>query len=199
MYKQKLNLRLSGVYLIVLCALLFVGCGKSEEVKKSKPKKKAAKKVKEKEYNGKTTAEWIKQLEDDDDYLLDSAMTNLEWIDESAVPLLITALQDPDVLGKKRWRAAEVLGKIGDASAIPVLIKSLQDKDHLVRTRSAFALADIGKPAVDPLIKMLCGKDKLARSLAYLALEKMDKPAVPGLIKLLREGVKERKITAITL
>jgi HEAT repeat protein len=51
-----------------------------------------------------------------------------------------------------RWKAAEVLGRIGDPAAVEALIDTLWDDDSRVRLKAAWVLGQIGDPrALRPL------------------------------------------------
>ncbi|MGB2842281.1 MAG: HEAT repeat domain-containing protein [Halobacteriota archaeon] len=81
-----------------------------------------------------------------------------EWAEltrlgEPAVEPLIQALEDES--WEVRKRAAEVLGKIGDARAVEPLIQALKDEYWNVNKKAEEALGEIGEPAVEPLIQAL--------------------------------------------
>jgi hypothetical protein len=91
---------------------------------------------------------------------------------EIALVPLIKALGDGgwDV----RWRAAEALGKIGDARAVEPLIGMLSDDNQWVRYYAAEALGEIGDTrAVEPLITALGDEDEYVRGAAKEALRKL--------------------------
>jgi hypothetical protein len=79
----------------------------------------------------------------------------LDFNKQGEVPIehLISALKDenPDL----RWRAATVLGDIGDAKAVEPLVKALEDNYEPARFAAEEALARIGDKAVEPLIDAL--------------------------------------------
>lgn len=82
------------------------------------------------------------------------AVDVLVEIGEPTVKPLIQYLKDEDF----HFRAivAEILGKIKDPRAIEPLIQLLKDEKNLyVRAEAVWALANIGKPAVDPLSQAL--------------------------------------------
>jgi hypothetical protein len=83
---------------------------------------------------------------------------------------LVAALKDPkdDV----RHRAADALGKIGDA-AVPALAAALNDPDKDVRRHAADALGKIGDAAVPALAAALNDPDEDVRHRAAGALESL--------------------------
>ena len=86
-----------------------------------------------------------------------------------------------------RGKAAKVLGDKKDPSAIEPLIASLGDRDYSI-DGAAEALANIGKPAVDPLMVALNNKDKDVRRGAVEALRKIKDPrAIEPLIAVLKD------------
>ncbi|HOT98679.1 MAG TPA: serine hydrolase [bacterium] len=100
---------------------------------------------------------------------------------QSALPDLITALQDsnPNV----RECCAIALGKLAPKAerAIPSLIRSLSDSDANVRWYATLALGRYGvlaAPAVDDLFGLLYDRDDDVRWAAYLALSKIDHTAL---------------------
>ncbi|MFA4859615.1 HEAT repeat domain-containing protein [Methanoregula sp.] len=65
----------------------------------------------------------------------------------------IGMLSDDDEMN--RWKAAEVLGRIGDTAAVAPLIDTLWDEDARVRLKAAWALGMIGDPeALRPLQRL---------------------------------------------
>jgi len=63
-----------------------------------------------------------------------------------------------------RKEAAYVLGKIKDERAVGPLIEALiLDLDMVVRKEVAWALENIGEPAVEPLIEVLKDEDSVVR------------------------------------
>ena len=100
-----------------------------------------------------------------------------------------------------RRAAAEALEKIGDPQAIPALIEALKDEDRDVRRTAAWALGQIGPPAVPALIQALRDEKWEVRQAAAEALEKIGDPqATPALIQALRdEDVGVRRVAAKAL
>jgi hypothetical protein len=68
---------------------------------------------------------------------------------ESAVSILIEALEDPD--RRVRSQAASLIGRMGSKTdaAVPALSQGLGDKDQLVQSSAALALEEIGPEALD--------------------------------------------------
>lgn len=97
--------------------------------------------------------------------------------DARAVGPLIQALEDED--GDVRSSAAYALGVIGDERAVEPLIQALNDTS-IVRERHgipigvqghvAWALTDIGKPAIEPLIRVIQQKSGDTQEKAIIIL-----------------------------
>ena len=111
---------------------------------------------------------------------------------KEAIPHLIIALEDENVVVKSS--TAWALGKIGPGAkeAIPHLIIALKDKNYYVRKCAVDALGNIGpgaKEAVPALISAL--KDEIAcvRESAGQALGKIGKDAVPELLNALQKAL----------
>jgi len=103
--------------------------------------------------------------------------------DHLAVEPLIESLKDKDYMVKQN--AADALGKLKDISSIDPLIKVMSD--GAVRKHAAFALVEIGSPALDSLAKALqTNPDEEVRRMMVLILSDIgDKRAVPALKKAL--------------
>ena len=71
-------------------------------------------------------------------------------IGEPAVEALTRALNDQDWL--IRMRAAQALGRIGDASAVEALTQALKDKDRRVRevAKRTLEMIELGKSGAEP-------------------------------------------------
>ena len=96
---------------------------------------------------------------------------------------LIAALKDPDE--SVRWRAAEVLGQLGDGRAIEPLVDAvLKDPNNIVRWHIAETLEQLGDGrAVEPLIAALKDPDGSVRRRAAEVLGQLrDGRAVEPLI-----------------
>src|SRR4028118_350071 len=94
--------------------------------------------------NPKEIASLIEKLKTNDDREFDAAIEKLGEIGEPAIPALMAALQDKNLLVRRS--AAEALTQIG-RPAIPALVKALKDSDANVRSMAAYALASIGAEA----------------------------------------------------
>jgi len=109
-----------------------------------------------------------------------------ELHDPRAVEPLAAILADGE--SGVRWKAAESLGKMGDAAVEP-LISSLSDENEDVRWMAALALGEIGNPqAVQPLLDLLNDRDPYVRSRAAIALGKIGEPAEDALREALLSG-----------
>lgn len=71
----------------------------------------------------------------------------------AAVPVLIEALNDPDV--RVRWEAAKSLHMIRDPRAIPALVKALRDDSFSVSWLAAEALVRLGSQSLAPVLQDL--------------------------------------------
>jgi HEAT repeat protein len=100
------------------------------------------------------------------------ALAKLGPVAASAVPVLLEQLKGHEP--RRRFTAAEALGRIGAASAVPDLVTALKDEDSRVRSSAAQALGRIGAEAgsaVPALAAMLKeDADAHARALAARAL-----------------------------
>ncbi|NLA39184.1 MAG: HEAT repeat domain-containing protein [Methanomicrobiales archaeon] len=100
-----------------------------------------------------------------------------------------------------RWMAAVALGDIADPAAIPALAEALNDEDAYVRSRSALALAAIGKPTEEMLITSLSTGSERVRWGAALALGRIGgAEAIGALIGALHdpgEDVRRRAVSAL--
>jgi HEAT repeat protein len=72
----------------------------------------------------------------------------------------------------KRWKAAEILGRLKDPVAVDPLIDSLWDEDSRVRLKAAWALGRIGdRRATAPLRRLYRMENEGAREIIAEALE----------------------------
>ncbi|MDF0552464.1 HEAT repeat domain-containing protein [Kamptonema sp. UHCC 0994] len=158
----------------------------------------------------------IAKLKSNDERELNAAIEKLRKIGEPAIPALIQALGDKNLLVRRS--AGEVLGKIGKP-AIPALVQALKDSDVQIRRRAANVLAIIidstritysnwekspeAKTVVSALIPLLKDSDANVLSSAAEALGNIGaeaKTAVPALISLLKDSNAEvRRSAAIAL
>ena len=89
---------------------------------------------------------------------------------------LITALNDSNL--SVQWRASEALEKLKEPSVLP-LIDALENGDNNVRSKSAWALGEIGdERAIIPLIKHLGDENQTVSWKTTLALAKFGKNAL---------------------
>jgi HEAT repeat protein len=71
-----------------------------------------------------------------------------------------------------RWKAAEMLGRIGDTDAVEELIGTLWDDDARVRLKAAWALGEIGDArAIHPLQRLYRMETEGAQEIIKEALE----------------------------
>jgi HEAT repeat protein len=102
-----------------------------------------------------------------------TAVEALEKIGKPAVEPLIEVLKvaHKDI----RYRAALVLGNIGDARAVRPLIEALKDKDWFTRDEAARSLEKIGEPVVELLTQAFGDEDKDIQKSAKKVLERIQK------------------------
>ena len=73
-----------------------------------------------------------------------------------------------------RWKAAEMLGRIGDPAAVGPLIDTLWDDDARVRLKAAWALGQIGDPqALRPLQRLYRMENEGGQEIIAEALEEI--------------------------
>jgi len=73
-----------------------------------------------------------------------------------------------------RWKAAEVLGRIGDPVAVEALIDTLWDDDSRVRLKAAWALGQIGdQRAIRPLQRLYRMENEWGQEIIAQALEEI--------------------------
>lgn len=73
-----------------------------------------------------------------------------------------------------RWKAAEVLGRMGDPAAVEALIDTLWDDDSRVRLKAAWALGQIGdQRALRPLQRLYRMENEGAQEIIAEALEEI--------------------------
>jgi HEAT repeat protein len=132
----------------------------------------------------------IAALEDENPEVSDEAVEALAEIGTPAVNPLMNGLKRKK--RQLRKKAAEALGKIGDAAAVDLLIIALKDDDWRVAKASSVALGKIGdKRAVSPLIEALEDKDSNVREGSAEALGKIgNKRSVDPLIAALEDDIK---------
>jgi HEAT repeat protein len=75
-----------------------------------------------------------------------------------------------------RWKAAEMLGRIGDAAAVEELIGALWDDDARVRLKAAWALGRIGDArAIHPLQRLYRMENEWAQEIIREALDAINR------------------------
>lgn len=116
----------------------------------------------------------IQKLKDKDSDVRWKAADKLARIGTPAVAPLITALRNEDA-DIRLW-VASILGKIKDPRAIEPLIVALKDDNSDVRDKAAWALSQIGLPAVELLIDALNSENLNVRKGATWALTQIKDP-----------------------
>jgi HEAT repeat protein len=79
--------------------------------------------------------------------------------DARAVEPLLAALQDKDEHAAVRGMAAETLAALQASEAVSPLVSALRDEEVEVRFWAAFALGELGSPAVIPHLEELAERD----------------------------------------
>jgi HEAT repeat protein len=91
----------------------------------------------------------------------------------------IALLSDDDE--GSRWKAAEMLGRIGDTDAVEELIGTLWDDDARVRLKAAWALGEIGDArAIHPLQRLYRMEDEGAQEIIREALDTINRQRSVG-------------------
>jgi HEAT repeat protein len=177
-YRQRLVAVIALSFLSFTSPLLLTGNAVAENLSASKA-------------NPEEIASLIEKLKTNDERELDAAIKKLGKIGEPAIPALMKALQDKNLLVRRS--AAQVLAKIGPP-AIPDLAKALNNPDADVRSRAAYALGGIGaeaKTALPQLVFLLQDSNADVRSSAAYALGGIGaeaKTALPQLVFLLQDS-----------
>ena len=106
------------------------------------------------------------------------------YLQAADIDKLVQQLNDGDLI--VRLHAIKALGDMKDASTVESLISNL--KDDKCGCTAANALAEIGKPSVEPLITALRSESPIARKNAAIALGKInDASSVKSLIITLKD------------
>lgn len=101
--------------------------------------------------NEELVAALIRALDNTEVRVRSAAMGALRVLGTVAVEPLITALRHPHP--EVRWRAARILGDLGEPRASEPLVARLQDPERVVRDNSAVALANLkDSRAFEPLL-----------------------------------------------
>lgn len=136
-----------------------------------------------------------------DDAVAPRIVAVLVNLNTASVPVLATALEDPNV--NVRIHAAHALRDIGPAAdeARPALFKALTDPEDKIRVSAAEAIVRIGPGLGDeePLIAALKDKDGVVRGYAAVALGKRGNNALeaaPSLVKLLSDTSEDARAGA---
>jgi HEAT repeat protein len=103
-----------------------------------------------------------------------------------AVPKLLDVLRNPN--SGFRWRAVEILGRLGDKRALPDLVDALGDKDSIIRKHSVRALGKIGDAnEMSYLVNALGDEAEDVRAEAATALGEIGHNAVTELVAALED------------
>ena len=177
-YRQRLITVIALSFLSFTSPLLLTRNAVAESVSAPKP-------------SSKEISSLIEKLKTNDERELDAAIKKLGKIGEPAIPALMKALQDKNLLVRRS--AADVLRQIG-RPAIPDLAKALNNPNADVRSNAAYALGRIGaeaKTALPQLVPLLQDSNADVRSNAAYALGRIGaeaKTALPQLVPLLKDS-----------
>jgi len=138
------------------------------------------------------TVKYLNDLSSDNYDDAADAMEGLVTRGGKVVAPLCESLANPRD-ARLRWRAAEVLGEIGDRRALEPLIQAIKDQDPDVRAAAARALGEIRDPkAIEPLIAALGDEEPPVQIAAVLALGEFDDTSsVTPLIDLFQRSMPE--------
>ena len=140
-------------------------------------------------------AEHIARLNDKNEEVRRANVDSLIKIGIPAVRALVEALTVTD--SSVRWRAAYILGKIGDVSVVPALVELLKDERPNIRLCAVAALRKFGIPAIPVLIETLADTDITVRSDAALGLVRIGDSAIPALLDTMRSPDAQARTFAI--
>ncbi|MFN3650534.1 MAG: HEAT repeat domain-containing protein [Armatimonadota bacterium] len=134
-----------------------------------------------------TVSEALQELAGDYRWRASRAAELLTASGGAAVPGLCELLRTGSV--RARWRAATVLGQIGDPAAVPALEEALDDRHALVRERSAEALLALGATGV--LARAAETGSVEVRRRAVLTLRRLSEPVA---IRALARAIEDRDV-----
>ncbi len=124
----------------------------------------------------------VKCLRDGDWQVREASIEALAMIGSPAVELLLRYVRDYDA----RKPAIKTLGKINDERVLDPLISFLRNDEF--KDDATWALAELGKPAINKLMECLDDEDETVRKQAALALgEIKDASSVDALIEKLKD------------
>jgi HEAT repeat protein len=141
----------------------------------------------------------IDHLEDPDQRAgLYVAQALIELAPSSALPSVRRVLWNGGTDG--RWRAALVLGELGDTGALPGLVRAMHDDEVLVQRTTAEALARIGTSlAINELIESLRGPRPSEIQAAMNGLLALGDAAIPALEEAAESGDRQVEFAASTV
>ncbi|HEY5901195.1 MAG TPA: HEAT repeat domain-containing protein [Anaerolineales bacterium] len=123
-------------------------------------------------------------------------LESIQATGEAAVPLLITALRDPE--GAVRRYAAILLGRLGDSRALEPLALALYDLHHDVGEAAARAIGDMGAAGLEVLDEAARHPEASIRTHAALALGAIQNGrSVTLLLQLLNDHERAVRLQAV--
>ncbi|MFO0841897.1 MAG: HEAT repeat domain-containing protein [Gemmataceae bacterium] len=160
-------------------------------------------------FAGRPVRYWRQALKSQDPAVQQEASRSLEQGGGAAMPVLVALLADSSAdsweSAESRWRAADLLGKLGPeaADATPALLRALADDDLHVRTVAAASLGLVARKEsaaeVVPGLNALVEAGGPASAAASRSLSKFGpraETAVPPLVKALKAQDSEARWNA---
>jgi HEAT repeat protein len=140
----------------------------------------------------------IKAMGDEDGLVRQRARLQLEHLGQESIPVLVEALESPNV--HVRWEAVQALGEIRDPKTAAALVNMLMDEDTGVRWCAMEGLSRMGRDCLHPLLesfvknfdslwlrkgvhhilRVLKDRNKLNEH-ENILFEELDKQAIPGI------------------
>lgn len=140
----------------------------------------------------------IEALGDENGLVRQRARLQLEHLGQESIPVLVEALESPNV--HTRWEAVRALGEIRNSKAAAALVNKLMDEDTGVRWSAMEGLSRMGRDCLHPLLEsfiknfdslrlregvhhilhVLKDRNKLNER-ENILFEELDKQAVPGI------------------
>ena len=140
----------------------------------------------------------VTALSDPDKGVREQAALALSDIGKAAIEHLKKAMEDPK--WETRYRAVEALGKIADQQVVTPLIQALKDEENHVRYMAAKGLRDLRvSQSIDPLIALLSDENDYVRIMAAKGLGKIGGAKIhDALVQALAKEQNERVKAAIS-
>jgi HEAT repeat protein len=140
----------------------------------------------------------VTALSDPDKGVREQSALALSDIGKAAIEPLKKAMEDPK--WETRYRAVEALGKIADQEVVTPLIQALKDSQNHVRYMAAKGLQELQvSQSIDPLIALLSDENEYVRIMAVKGLGKIGGAKIRDALEhALAKEQSEKVRTAIT-